>query len=299
MAHPILAGVLRSLADAPRLPPLDWGTPIKRLLELATSRQPHSPPSSSTQSDFVAADSSTNNACHATECGADTRVNLGAACLLLALKHGSVASHNLGELLDQLMSQQQQFAQLPCQLRQILMIGLPEVLQSLSNQRAAAVAGTLSMLCTLGSNSSAKHFSSLSTAAWIGLARYTSFVQGSDPAGMSQPAMVTEAIYKAVGQLLRKLPLPPYLLPGERLPSPSMDLDTAVSSRTGGGSATCDKGKGQRQGAEHSSQLGPQEGAGQGAEARGPVHMAWGAACACLQMMPKDKVTLLWQYCNL
>lgn len=293
MTHPVLAGVLRSLAGPPRLPPLEWGTPLKRLLGRATSLESHPPSSISPKSDAVAADGATDDDRHASQSGADGQISLGAACLLLALKHGSVASHNLGELLDELMSQQQ-FAQLPGQLHQMLLVGLPEVLQSLSHQRATAVAGTLGVLCTIGLNSSTKQSSGLSAAAWIGLARYMSPVQEPDSAGRSPAAMVTEAIHKAVGQLLRKLPLPPYLLPGERLPPPSMDLDTAVAAITCGARADFVKGNQQSQGAEqHSSQSQSQSRAGQRAEQRKHVLMAWGAACACLQMMPNDKVRTL------
>ena len=292
MTHPVLAGVLRSLADAPRLPPLDWGTPLKRLLGRVTSLESDPPSSTLPKSDAVATDGATDTDSHASQSGAHAKASLGAACLLLALKHGSIASHNLGELLDELMSQQQ-FAQLPSQLQQMLLIGLPEVLQSLSHQRATAVAGTLGVLCTTGSISSPTQTSGLSAAAWIGLARYTNFVQEPDSAGRSPAAMVTEAMHKAVRQLLRKLPLPPYLLPGERLPPPSMDLDTAVAAITCGARASCVKGKGQGHGAERNGQSLPQSGASQRAEQKKHVNVAWGAACAYLQMMPKDKVRTL------
>ena len=206
---------------------------------------------------------------------------------MLALKHGSVVSHGLGELLDQLLSQQQ-FAQLPLQLQQMLLIGLPEALQSLSSQRGAAVTGTLGTLCTLGhSNSNPEQVSDLSAAAWTGLARYMHSIQEPGSAGDSPPATVTEAVYEAVAQLLKQLLLPPTLLPGQRLPLPSTDLNSALSGSLAGARAVADQGKLPPMGqvAKFSHQIG-QQGEREGAL----LQRTWGAACACLQMMPKDKV---------
>ena len=250
----VMAAILHSLGDAPRLPPMYWGTPVQQILESASLQAFDTLISAADPiSEFTAAAATQGEAARP----GDSQAWLSAACILLALKHGSVASHGLGELLDQLMTQQR-FAQLPCQLQQMLLIGLPEVLQSLSSQRGAAIAGALSTLCMLGSDStsSSQGANQLSTAAWVGLARLMHSSQEPESAGGQPTASVTEPVYKAVQQLLRKLPLPPFLLPGEHTPSPSMGLDKGLSMSVD----TRSNGK------------------------------AWGAACTCLQMMPNDKV---------
>ncbi|DBA89263.1 TPA: hypothetical protein ACH3X1_016403 [Trebouxia sp. C0004] len=278
--QPIMAGVLRCLADAPRLPTLDWGTPIKQILKLSTCLASNS--SAASVKDEATASSSSS------------QVSLGAACLLLALRHGSVASHGLGELLDQLLSRQQ-FAQLPLQLQQMLLISLPEALQSLSSQRGAAVTGTLGTLCMLGPNSTSSPQQSigLSAVAWTGLARYMHSIQEPGSASDSPPATVTEAVHKAVCQLLQKLPVPPFLPPGQRLPLPSTDLNSALSGSPVGARASADQGKLPSMGqvADVSHQMGHEEGEQEGAGEGALLQRTWGAACACLQMMPKDKIT--------
>jgi len=284
--QPIMAAALHCLADAPRLPTLDWGTPLKQILKLSTCLE-------SDQSSTPVVKSGSSAACvkdDATASNSSSEVSLGAACLMVALKHGSVVSHGLGELLDQLLSQQQ-FAQLPLQLQQMLLIGLPEALQSLSGQRGAAVTGTLSTLCMLGlnSNSNPERPSVLSAAAWTGLARY---MHSIEEAGDSPPASVTEAVHKAVWQLLEQLPLPPFLPPGQRLPMLSTDLKSALSSILAGERAVADQGKLSPMGqvAKLSHQIGHQQGEQEGAEEGSRLKRIWGAACACLQMVPKDKV---------
>ena len=284
--QPILAAALRCLADAPRLPTLDWGTPLKQILKVSTclaSDQSSTPMVKSGSSAASVKDD-------ATASSSSSEVSLGAACLMLALRHGSVVSHGLGELLDQLLSQQQ-FAQLPLQLQQMLLIGLPEALQSLSSQRSAAVTGTLSTLCTLRSSSNSKpeQSSDLSAAAWTGLARYMYSIQEPGSASDSPPATVTEAVYEAVWQLLKQLPLPPFLPPGQRLTPPSTDLNSALSGILAGARAIADQGKLPPVGqvSNLSQQIGHQEGQ---REREALLQRTWGAACTCLQMMPKDKV---------
>ena len=276
--HATTAAVLRCLAYAPRLPGgPDWGTLVLQILHAAT-------PQSSEASDSAAANLEDGQ----TVSSEGNDASLAAACILLALKHGNVATHGLGELLDELMTQRR-FAQLPSQLQCMLLVGLPEVLQSLSSHRAAAVTGTLSML---GSNSHSWRSCQLSTAAWVGLARVMH--NGSNPDSAKTPplTLVMEAVYKAVQQLLRKLPLPPFLLPGEPLPPPNMDLDLALSGVTDAAATAAGdaKGQGMLEGAEQSRQERDQdESQRRGAEGV-PAHLAWGAACTCLQMMPTDKV---------
>ncbi len=289
--QPILAAALGCLADAPRLPTLDWGTPLKQILKLSTCLETDQSSNPLVKSDSLAA----NVKDDATASNSSSEVSLGAACLLLALKHGSVVSHGFGELLDQLLSQQQ-FAQLPQELQQMLLVGLPEALQSLSSQRGAAIAGTLSTPCMLGSssNSNPEQPSVLSAAAWTGLARYMHSIPDSGSAGDSPPATVTEAVYEAVWQLLKQLPLPPILLPGQRLPLLSTDLNSALSGSLAGARAVADQGKLPLVGqvADTSQQVGHQQGEREGAEEWALLQRILGAACACLQMMPKDKVRI-------
>lgn len=284
--QPIMAGVLRCLADAPRLPTLDWGTPLKQILKLSTCLEPEQSITPVVKSESLAASVKDD----ATASSSSSQVSLGVACLMLALRHGSVVSHGFGELLDQLLSQQQ-FAQLPLQLQLMLLIGLPEALQSLSGQRGAAVTGTLSTLCMLDSNSGSKgeQLSDLSAAAWTGLARYMNSIQGSASAGDSPPAAVTEAVYESVWQLLKQLPLPPFLPPGQRLTPPSTDLNSALSGILAGARVIADQGRLPPVGqvADLSQQIGHQEGQ---RESEALLQRTWGAACTCLQMMPKDKV---------
>ena len=297
--QPIMAGVLRCLADAPRLPILDWGTPIKQILKISTCLASDQSSTSAVKSESSAA----NVKDDATASSSSSQISLGAACLMLALKHGSVVSHGLGELLDQLLIQHQ-FAQLPLQLQQMLLIGLPEALQSLSSQRGAAVTGTLSTLCMLAPNSTSnpQQPSELRAAAWTGLARYMRSIQETGSAGDSSPATVTEAVYGAVSQLLKQLPLltvsPGQQLPlltvspGQHLPLPSTDLNSALSSSLAGARAVADQGKlpPVGQGAKFRHQIGLKEGEREGAAEGALLQRTWGAACACLQMMPKDKV---------
>lgn len=257
--------MMRCLAKAPRLPPLDWGAPCQGLLTLATSTKE----TECTQDSAVAlrldpADKWTE--------AENAALVLGAACLLLALKHGSVASHGFGEMLDTLMTEAG-FPQLPIQLGQNLLIGLPEVLNALSSQRAAAVA---SMLSTLSSNSNQQQASQLTTAAWTGLARLMHTAQDSNASTAAPPAAITNAAHGAMKQLLQQLPLPPLLLPGALLPEPSMDLDKAISAMTDTPIHVRDN---QSLLELHTDRQREEE------EAR-----AWGAACACMQMMHADKV---------
>ena len=265
-----MAAVVRCLAHAPRLPPLDWGTPCHRLLDLAASSQPAEHPDSYSEH-------------QATE-GTDTPVSgssigVAAACLLLAFKHGGVASHGLGELLEQLMSQQR-FSQLPGQLQSMLLTGLPEVLQALSSQRSVSVVSTLN---TLGSNLNQQHAGQLSIPIWTGLTRLLHSAQDSDSSTAAPAAAVIEAAHRAVAQLLQQLPLPPFLLPGEWLPQPSMKLDDALHSVTVAMTIQAPdltekphSSPEQRTDAQHKDE--------------GWEQQAWGAACACLQMMPAQMV---------
>ena len=253
-----MAAVVRCLAHAPRLPPLDWGTPCCRLFNLSASTQPAEHPES--YSEHRAADRIDN-------------VGLAPACLLLAFKHGGVASHGLGELLEQLMSQQR-FSQLPAQLQQMLLTGLPEVLQALSSQRSASVVSTLSML---SSNSNQQHARKLTIAVWTGLTRLLHSAQDPNSSTAAPTAAVTEAAHRAVSQLLQQLPLPPFLLPGESLPRPRMKLDDALHSVAIAVTAQAPQSSlEQHIDAQH--------------EEEGWEQQAWGGACACLQMMPPQKV---------
>ena len=286
--QPIMAGVLRCLADAPRLPILDWGTPIKQILKISTCLTPDQSSTSAVKSESSAA----NVKDDATASSSSSQISLGAACLMLALKHGSVVSHGLGELLDQLLSQHQ-FARLPLQLQQMLLIGLPEAIQSVSSQRGAAVTGTLSTLCMLAPNSNLnpQQPSELSAAAWTGLARYMRRIQETGSAGDSSPATVTEAVYGPVSQLLKQLPLQT-VSPGQHLLLPSTDLNSALSSSLAGARAVADQGKVPPvgQGAKFRHQIELKEGEREGTAEGALLQRTWGAACACLQMMPKDKV---------
>lgn len=260
-----MAAVMRCLAHAPRLPPLDWGSPCQRLLNLAASTQAAEHPDSISEQE--AADSADTTA--------DSTSDLGTACLLLTLKHGGVASLGLGGLLDQLMTQHW-FSQLPAQLQQMLLTGLPEVLQALSSHRSAAVLSTLSTLSTLSLSSNRQHAGQLSVAAWTGLARLMHSVQDSNShSSTAAPAgAVGEEAHRAVAQMLQQLPLPPFLLPGEALPEPSMQLDDALHSTNAAGGM-------------HSSL--EQRTATQREEDRTELEV-WGAACACLQKMPAQQV---------
>ena len=274
-----MAAVLRCLAHAPRLPPLDWGASCQRLLNLAASPQAAERPDSQSEED--AADSADKLA--------DSDTGLGPACFMLALKHGGVASHGLGELLDQLMTHQR-FSQLPAQLRRMLLTGLPEVLQALSSQRSAAV---LSTLCALCSDSNQQHAGQLTVALWTGLARLMHIAQDSNLSTAAPAAAVTEAAHRAVAQLVQQLPLPPFLLPGEVLPQPSLELDGAmrleglgfetlratVQAPVSGGRVRTSPEQRQSTDTQHEEEVRDQQ--------------AWGAACACLQIMPAQKVRAL------
>lgn len=255
-----MAAVMRCLAHAPQLPPLDWGTPCQRLLNLAASTQAAEHPDSTSGQD-------TEDSADMT---ADSTCGLGTACLLLTLKHGGVASLGLGGLLDQLMNQPW-FSQLPAQLQQMLLTSLPEVLQALSSQRSAAV---FSALSTLSLSSKRQHAGPLSAAAWTGLARLMHSVQDSNSNSAAPAGAVVEEAHRAVVQMLQQLPLPPFLLPGEALPGPSMQLDDVLHSTIAA------------EGMHSSLQ---QHAATQREEERTEAEV-WGAACACLQKMPTQQV---------
>ena len=264
-----MAAMVRCLANAPRLAQLDWGAPCHHLLTLATTAGWPNLRESAT-------------ARQATETGSSAdgggKSDLAAACVLLALKHGGVASLGLGDFLDKLMTQHK-FGQLPSQFQQNLLVGLPEVLNALSSRRAAAVATTLS---TLGSNFN--FVSRLSTAAWTGLARLMLSTHSSDSSTAVPPAAVTQAANGAVEQLLQKLPLPPFLLPGEQLPQLSMNLDAAIHATmtTTSASATGIGSKPEQNADAQQRQAGEEE------EEKAKT---WGAACACLQLMPIGTVS--------
>lgn len=261
-----MAAVVRCLAHAPRLPPLDWGAPCRQLLNLATSTQAAEHPDSTPEQ--YAADIADKPA--------DSTAGLGSACLLLALKHGSVVSHGLGELLDQLMSEQR-FGQLPAQLQRMLLTGLPEVLQALSSQRSAGVLSTLSL------SSKQQRAGQLTTAAWTGLARLMHSAQDSNSNTAAPAAAVVGEAHRAVAQLLQQLPLPPFLLPGETLPEPSMELDDALRSPNAPAQSAVSAGGMRSAFQQHTgTQLKEER-----SEAK-----AWGAACACLQRMPVQQVRL-------
>ena len=265
-----MAAVMRCLAHAPRLPLLDWGASCHRLLNLPPSTQPAEHPDS--DSEHQAANTTDKPAA-----GSDVALTL--ACLLLAFKHGGVASHGLGQLLEQLMTEQQ-FSQLPAQLQQMLLTGLPEVLQALSSERSASVVRTLSML---SSNPHQQHAGQLTIAVWTGLARLLHSAQDSNSSTAAPAAAVTEAAHCAVSQLLQQLPLPPFLLPGESLPQPSMKLDDALHSVTVSVTAQAPVSAG-------FAQSSPERRTDAQHQEEGREQQVWGAACACLQMMPAQKV---------
>ena len=257
---------MRCLANTPRLPPLDWGGPSQSLLTLATAAR-------ETELTHGSAAGPRQDAAEERGKSEDPNRALGAACLLLALQHGSVASHGFGELLNTLMTEAG-FTELPLQLQQTLLIGLPEVLNALSSQRAAAVASMLSML---SSNSNQQQASQLITAAWTGLARLMHTAQDSNASTAAPPAAITNAAHGAMKQLLQQLPPPPFLLPGEGLPRPNMDLDKAVSAAMTGTSISA-------RGNDSMPELHT------GAHLKEETNRAWGAACTCMQMMHADKV---------
>lgn len=259
MSSNVVAALMRCLAQAPRLPPLDWGTPCRHLLTLATPSLDSRAPGSEAEEEAVGSpDKHSDN------------TGLAAACLTLALQHGSVASHGLGKFLDELMSHDR-FSQLPSQLQQQLLTGLPEVLQSLSTQRAAAVVSVLGTLGLIAKSSQ------LMMAAWTGLARLMHSAQGSDPSSAAPPAAVTQAASGTVEQLLQTLPLPPLLLPGKALPEPSVTLDAAMCFVVADESSSSTSSRSVAAAVQH--------------EEDGWLQKAWGAALACLQKMPLDKVS--------
>ena len=270
-----MAAVMRCLAQAPRLPPLDWGTPCQHLLNLAASARPSERPDS--HSEYQAANSTEG-------ASAVSSAGLGPACLLLALEHGGVASHGLGEWLDQLMTQRG-FTQLAAQLQQMLLTGLPEVLQTLSSQRSAGVVSTLSML---SSNSNQQHAGRLTIAVWTGLLRLLHSAQDSNSNSNSSTAAptaaVTEAAQRSVAQLLQQLPLPPFLLPGELLPQPSIKLDEALRGATVCVTAQASNSAGRAYSSPQRRTDAQQE------DEEGWEVQAWGAACAWLQLMPAQQV---------
>lgn len=294
----VLAAAVRCLAAAPRLPPLDWGTPLHQLLrttssETAVGRPPQpatqaAPPpfdpdqgQSSSQEPSSGAGFPAPAASDAPQAlsaprssAAHAGSRLGAACVLLALKHASAPSHGLGSFINTLMSQER-FAQLPAQLQQMLLTGLPEVLESLPSQRSVAVLDTLHALTPNSSQSpatSSLNSIDLSTAAWTGLARFlhnTSVEISSAPG--SQAAHVVQAALAATQQLMHKLPVVPFLLPGEQLPVPALDLDAALAAVD----------------AARASARQPDRDLGQGL-----LRRAWGAALMALQALPRSQVSL-------
>lgn len=269
---PNLAAVLQCLADAPSLPALDWSLICHSLFPPTTSGHDSSFSSvaSNSQQQPAASDG------HVLE--------VHTAVVLLALRRGSMVSHGLGGFVDQLFTGAR-FSQLSLGLQRVLLTGLPEVLQSLSTQRSTALLGTLRTLCCLpNSNSNSKSkpngrspqtYDSIrdlcSMALWTGLARSLHSAQHAEQQSLSWPAAVIQAAHATIWELLPQLPPPPVLLPGEQLPTPSWDLDTALSSDP-------TQSEFQTQWVSQRSEV-----------------KLWGAACACLHLMPQAKVSVLQQ----
>lgn len=269
VASATLAAVLRCLADAPALPALAWALVCHSLCTPTTARD---------NTSFGPASSHPLAANAAALLGDVGEVH--AAALMLALKHGNMTSHGLGSFLDQLFAEAR-FPQLPFRLQHMLLIGLPEVLQSVSTQRSIALLSTARSLCSLPSDSNLnseprfelhqpprRTSNSLSTALCLGLARCLHSAQRAEQQSLSWPAAVIQAAHAAVRDLLPQLPLPPVLLPAEQLPCPIQDLSSALSTdMTDVESET--------------QQIRQQDSA-----------VVWGAACACLKLMPQSKVSV-------
>ncbi|KAL0048382.1 hypothetical protein WJX82_001959 [Trebouxia sp. C0006] len=81
----------------------------------------------------------------------------------------------------------------------------------------------------------------------------------------------------------------PMVKSGQRLTPPSTDLNSALSGFLAGARAIADQGKLPPVGqvSDLSQQIGHQEGQ---QEREALLQRTWGAACTCLQMMPKDKI---------
>lgn len=257
-----LAVVLHCLADAPRLPSVNWESICHCLFTPTTADD-----TSSFSSAAVNAAQLSTAATQAASGGNSADVNT--AVLMLALKHGRMTSHGFGSFLDDTFSEAN-FPQLPLRLQHMLLTGLPEVLQSLSTQRSTAL---LSTLCSLPPiSNSPQHpdsFSAaLSTALWTGLARCLHSAQHAEQQSVTWPAAVVQAAHAAVRELLPQLLPPPLLLPAEQLPEPKLELDSALGVNIASlGSHTC----------QTTQQV---------------AAVTWGAACRCLQLMPQSKVSL-------
>ena len=179
---------------------------------------------------------------------------LPSACVLLALRHGAVPGVGLSEFLDNLI-RPQRFAQLPWQLQHMLLTGLPEVLASLPAQRSAAVASTL---CTLVSNSNLNAANELSTAAWVGLARYLQSTSAGNSNSGAQAAAMTQAVHEAVQQ---------------------QDLEAALKAAL------------QEQDSQHQKLATLSTSAD-----KDLVYIKWGAAIICLMAIPVEKVRCRCSY---
>lgn len=261
-----LAAVLHCLADAPRLPSFAWQAVCQTLFSSSTGDQSGSFTSASTpatQPSTAGSESSLP--------GNSNPGDVNTAVLLLALKHGSMASHGLGSFLDSLTTTQGSFTQLPLPCQQVLLVSLPELLQSISTQRSTALLAMLSMLCSSKGYSNSNWLQtpkSRCEAMWLGLARCLHSMQQAQQQAVSWPAAVTAAAHAAVLKLLPQLPPPPVLLPGQQLPQPSQELHSALLS----------------------NEFGLPE--DEGAEAAGDQGLdIWGAALTCLQLMPSSKVS--------
>ena len=261
-----LAAVLQCLADAPRLPALDWTSICHSLFTPTTAEDSRSFSSASSNAGQLSLAASTAAS------GGDSAA-VATAVVVLALKHGSMTSHGFGNFLDHLISAEH-FSQLSLQLQRTLLIGLQEVLQSLSTNRSTALLATLRTLCSPLPNLNSglpQHPDGapavLSSALWIGLARCLHSAQHAEQQSVTWPAAVVQAAHAAVRELLPQLLPPPVLLPGEQLPQPAVHLEVALPAEM--------------------THLSP--------ESQVPClevsHVTWGAACFCLQLMPHSKVS--------
>ena len=263
---PNLAALLHCLTDAPRLPSFAWQAVCQTLFSPSTRDQS----SSSTSASAPATQHSTAGSKGSLP-GNSKPGDVNTAVLLLALKHGSMASHGLGSFLDSLTMTQASFTQLPLHCQQVLLVSLPELLQSVSTQRSTAL---LAMLSTLCSSKEASNSNWLQTskpraeAMWLGLARCLHSMQQAQQQAVSWPAAVTAAAHAAVYKLLPQLPPPPVLLPGQQLPQPSLSLHSALLSV---------------------ESVLPEDEEAASAEERGL--QIWGAALTCLQHMPSPRVS--------
>lgn len=257
-----LAVVLHCLADAPRLPSVNWESICHCLFTPSTADDTSSFSSASTDAAQLSA--AVNQAG-----SGDSSAEVNVAVVVLALKRGSMTSHGLGSFLDHVYSEAN-FPKLPQRLQRMLLIGLPEVLQSLSTQRSTAL---LSTLCSLPPIfESPQHpdgFSgAFSAPLWTGLARCLHSAQHAEQQSVTWPAAVIQAAHAAVRELLPQLLPPPALLPAEQLPEPKLELKSALRVDIAPLSS-------------HTSQTTRQVAA-----------VTWGAACRCLQLMPQSKVSL-------